>query len=58
MTIPIVQIIPIMKNIRNTCNTMLFCNYIFFFFAYLAKYFSFILTNTGLFFLIAGDGAH
>ena len=29
--IPIVQIILIMKNIRNTCNTMLFCNYIFFF---------------------------
>jgi hypothetical protein len=30
MTIPIVQIILIMKNIRNTCNTMLFYNYIFF----------------------------
>jgi hypothetical protein len=32
MTIPIVQIIPITKNIRNTCNTMLFCNYIYFIF--------------------------
>jgi hypothetical protein len=32
MTIPVIHIILIVENIRNTCNTMLFCNYIFFIF--------------------------
>jgi hypothetical protein len=53
MTKPMIQLIPIMKIISNTCNTMFFCNYVLF--IYFAS-----ISNTSnnmscLFFLIAGD---
>jgi hypothetical protein len=46
-----IQLIPIVKIISNTCNTMLFCNYCFFV-LHLCNY---AISNTTLFlFVIAG----
>jgi hypothetical protein len=54
MTRPMIQLIPIMKIISNTCNTMLFCNYVLFI-LHLFLSTSCLSVLMGLLFLIAGD---
>jgi hypothetical protein len=49
-----IQLIPIMMIISNTCNTMLFCNYVLFILHHFLST-SCLSVLIGLLFLIAGD---